>query len=112
MNGMNAVTGRRVQGIDHLRQSVRDILCTPLGSRVMRRDYGSRLPELVDAPLNRSTLLQMYAATTEALHRWEPRLRVHAVSAQVMADGRLVLDIAGEYLPDGERVTLEGVVVT
>lgn len=54
----------------------------------------------------------MYAATAEALHRWEPRLKVLSVSARVVATGSVSLDITGEYLPDGERVTLEGIVVT
>uniref|UniRef100_UPI0026076D20 ATPase domain-containing protein n=1 Tax=uncultured Sphingobium sp. TaxID=316087 RepID=UPI0026076D20 len=31
---------------------VRDILTTPIGSRLMRRDYGSLIPELIDQPAN------------------------------------------------------------
>lgn len=111
MNGMSADTGRSLSGIEHVRQSVSDILSTPLGSRVMRRDYGSRLPFLVDAPMNRSTLLQIYTATAEALHRWEPRIRVRRVSASVAEAGRVALRIEGEYLPDGRRISLEGIVV-
>ncbi len=49
--GMNAATGRNLTGLDHLHQSIADILSTPIGTRVMRRDYGSRLPELIDAPM-------------------------------------------------------------
>ncbi|MGL5293614.1 MAG: GPW/gp25 family protein, partial [Aeromonas sp.] len=41
--GMNATTGRTISSTDHIIQSVRDILITPVGSRVMRRDYGSEL---------------------------------------------------------------------
>jgi hypothetical protein len=41
-------TRKALEGIDHLKQSIIDILTTPIGSRVMRRDYGSRLFELVD----------------------------------------------------------------
>lgn len=111
MNGMNAGTGRELSGIEHVRQSVSDILSTPLGSRVMRRDYGSRLSSLVDAPMNRSTLLQIYMATAEALHRWEPRIRVRRVSASVAEAGRVALNIEGEYLPDGRHISLEGIVV-
>ena len=51
MNGINAHTGQALSGIDHLRQSIRDILTTRIGTRVMRRDYGSRLPTLVDNPM-------------------------------------------------------------
>lgn len=112
MNGTNASTGKALAGIDHLRQSIRDILTTPIGSRVMRRDYGSRLFELVDAPINSTTLLDLYAATAEALARWEPRFKLTQVRAQSASPGRVVLDLTGEYLPDGQAVTLDGIEVT
>jgi phage baseplate assembly protein W len=111
MNGIDATTGKRLSGIDHLRQSVRDILTTPIGSRVMRRDYGSRLYELVDAPVNRATLLDLYAATAEALATWEPRIAVQSVQATEAEPGRVVLSLTGEYLPDGQQVTLDGIEV-
>lgn len=112
MDGINASDGKLLRGIDHLRQSLRDILTTPLGSRVMRRDYGSRLFELVDAPLNRGTLLQLYAATAEAIRRWEPRIRITKVRAVSSEPGRVEIELTGEYLPDGQTVTIDGIVVT
>lgn len=111
MRGINATTGKAIAGIDHLRQSVRDILSTPLGSRVLRREYGSQLPQLVDAPLNRSTLMDIYAATADALARWEPRLRVTKVSAAIPAPGVITVDVTGVYLPEGRAITLEGIEV-
>lgn len=112
MDGVNAATGKRVGGIDHLRQSVRDILTTPVGTRVMRRDYGSRLYELVDAPLNRATVLQLYAATAKAIRRWEPRFKLTKISVASAVPGRVQLDLTGNYLPDGTEVTVDGVVVS
>lgn len=111
MNGTSATTGKSLSGIDHLRQSIRDILTTPIGSRVMRRDYGSRLFELVDAPMNRSTLLNLYAATAEAISTWEPRFKLQKVVASSAAPGAVVLDMTGEYLPDGKVVTIDGIEV-
>lgn len=111
MNGTSSSTGKRLSGIAHLRQSIRDILTTPIGSRVMRRDYGSRLYQLVDAPTNRATLLDMYAATAEALATWEPRIAVQQVTASEVEKGRVVLSLTGEYLPDGEQVTIDGIEV-
>lgn len=52
MNGMDATTGKPLSGDAHLAQSVADILTTPIGSRVMRRSYGSLIPSLIDAPIN------------------------------------------------------------
>lgn len=111
MDGINAATGKRLGGIAHLRQSIRDILTTPIGSRVMRRTYGSRLFRLVDAPLNRSTLLDLYAATAEALDLWEPRIRVISVTAISAENGSIELDLVAEYLPDGQTITLDGIVI-
>lgn len=107
MLGTDAETGKPLTGLDHLRQSVRDILTTPLGSRVMRRDYGSRLFELVDRPLNRATIAEFYAATAEALRKWEPRLRLLKVNLEEVISGKATLSIEALYLPTGERVTIQ-----
>lgn len=48
--GMNRATGAAIADLDHTRQSLSDILGTPIGSRVMRRDYGSLLSDLIDQP--------------------------------------------------------------
>lgn len=112
MNGTDATTGKPLDGLAHLQQSIKDILTTPIGSRVMRRDYGSRLPRLVDAPMNRATLIDLYAATAEALATWEPRFSVQQVVAVSAAPGRVELEVTGEYLPDGQQVTIDGIVVT
>ena len=76
MQGLSRVDGCFIAGDAHLVQSIQDILTTPLGTRMMRPDYGSRLFELIDAPMNHSTLTEIYAATAEALLRWEPRFKL------------------------------------
>ena len=111
MIGMNTADGRSLSGLDHLRQSIRDILTTPIGSRVMRREYGSGLFRLVDAPLTRGLLVDIYAATAEALDRWEPRFRLLRVQAGQAGDGQVSLDLTGQHLPNGQTVTLEGILV-
>ncbi|MFI9652602.1 GPW/gp25 family protein [Guyparkeria sp. GHLCS8-2] len=110
--GMNRTTGAAIDGIDHLRQSITDILTTPVGSRVMRREYGSSLFRLLDQPLNQGTLVQLYAATVEALSRWEPRLNITRVAANDAraAAGHLDLTIEGSYR--GTPVTLSGLPIT
>ena len=111
MQGMNRNTGQPLSGIDHLRQSIIDILTTPVGSRVMRRDYGSRLYELVDAPMNRATLVDIYAATAEALLQWEPRLALKRVCVSEITVGKVILFLEADYLPTGKTMTLENIIV-
>lgn len=94
MLGMDAKTGRRLEGDDHLRQSIADILTTPIGSRVLRRDYGSMLLDLIDQPANALTKLRLYAAVATALMRWEPRIRVKKISLEAGdAPGAWILEL-------------------
>lgn len=109
--GMNAETGRDLTGLEHLKQSIADILNTPIGSRIMRRDYGSRLFELIDAPINRGTVVDIVAETAEALMKWEDRLVVSAVDVTGAVVGQIVLGITGKYKLDGKTVQLDGIVV-
>ena len=109
MDGINAFTGKRLGGIAHLRQSITDILRTPLGTRVMRRDYGSKLPRLVDAPINKGTIMDITAAAAAAIARWEPRMKVQKIQVVAASPGSVELDVTGTYLPDGQVVTLDGI---
>jgi phage baseplate assembly protein W len=111
--GMNRHTGKALEGFDHLRQSIADILSTRKGTRVMRREYGSDLAGLVDRPMNASLITAIYAETAEALYRWEPRLRLRRVEADLsgFAEGRIVLTLTGVYVPDGRQVYGDDLVV-
>lgn len=101
--GMNARTGRSIEDITHIQQSIRDILTTPIGSRLMRRDYGSLLPELIDQPLNGATLLRAYSATVMALMKWEPRLKINQLYFETTSSHTVMLHIDGEYLSDASK---------
>ena len=74
MNGMHAKTGQPLSGTDHIAQSIADILTTPIGTRLMRFDYGSILHELIDQPLNGTTIQRLYGAIATAIQTWEPRI--------------------------------------
>lgn len=78
----------------------------------MRRDYGSRLFELIDAPANRETIADIYAATAEAIMKWEPRIDLKQVEITSMVSGVVELTLYGNYLPDGQPITLDGIVVS
>lgn len=95
---MDRSTGKPLDGLAHLVQSIVDILTTPIGSRVMRREYGSLLPQLVDQPANQATTLALFAATADALRRWEPRLRLKKVAFRPIegTPGAFDLTIDGE----------------
>jgi uncharacterized protein len=112
MPGMSRETGKPLDYLDHLRQSIVDILSTPIGTRVHRRDYGSQLPRLVDRPINASLVSDLIAATADALTKWEPRIRVERVSIEsVDPVGRIVLTLRAILLIDGTPIEFDGLVI-
>lgn len=106
--GMSAVAGSAIAGDAHLRQSIADILSTPLGSRRMRLDYGSRVPELLDAPMNPGVVADLVATTAQAIRRWEPRVTLRRVAVRLAEAGRLTIDLV--ITVNGRELKLEGVV--
>lgn len=111
---MTRETGKWLQRDEHISQSVVNILTTPLGSRVCRRDYGSRLFQLVDRPINASLVGDAVAAAADALHRWEPRIAVDRVTIDPNSDpagGRLVITVEGRRISDGQAFRLENLVI-
>jgi phage baseplate assembly protein W len=101
--GMNAKTGRAIYDIEHLRQSIRDVLLTPSVSRLMRREYGSELFNLIDQAANPALHLRLYAAIAMALLRWEPRLQLSRIQISQQSDGQSMIDIEGFQLVNQKR---------
>lgn len=99
MKGMCAKTGKVLEGIAHLQQSVSDILRTPVGTRIERRTYGSDVPELIDQPDTPYTRIRVFSAAAHALGLWEPRLRITEIKMISMATdskGKAMLQIDGQ----------------
>ncbi|MEM1344863.1 MAG: GPW/gp25 family protein [Pseudomonadota bacterium] len=95
---MDRYTGRPLSGESHLAQSIVDILGTPIGTRVMRRDYGSEVPALIDAPISEQTLLEFYRAVAEALTRWEPRVVLEQVRVVDVTDDAVDIELSGVWV--------------
>ena len=93
--GMNRNTGLGISDTEHVSQSMRDILLTPVGSRVMRREYGSLLSALIDMPQNPALRLQIMVACYSAIQKWEPRIRLTAISFETGDAGEMYVDITG-----------------
>lgn len=101
VKGMSRSTGQRIDQTNHILQSVRDILMTPIGSRVMRRDYGSLLPYLIDSPINAYFIMQLRASVIHALMRWETRVtptRIELMTDDSASQGVASLMIEYRYV--------------
>lgn len=104
---MNRQTGTAITTLEHIRQSMADILTTRIGSRVMRREYGSHLVDLIDHPGNPANRLRAYAAITMSLMRWEPRVRISRVQlSNATAQGQFELTVDATLIDSNEQQSI------
>lgn len=96
MPGMNRNNGQSLSGLDHLTQSIGDIVGTPIGTRIERRTYGAYVFDLIDAPGTPLNAQRIIAATATAIAIWEPRIRVDKIQVSTAFDGRAAIEIDGE----------------
>ena len=102
MIGMDRRTGLPISGVEHLRQSIEDILTTPLGSRLMRPEYGSTIRRFVDLPVSEGWKSAVQAEAARALKRWEPRIELTRVQVLSVLDGRITFRLSGTSKGDSE----------
>lgn len=86
-----------VSGPAEVEEAIRIILNTAPGQRVMRPEFGCRLNELVFAPNNSRTAGLAERYVREALGRWEPRIRVTAVTVEIDSQNEGRLEIMVTY---------------
>lgn len=78
-----------------IRESMRIILLTQLGERVMRPDFGSMIRESVFTVVDSVTVNRIEDQVRQALLEWEPRITVNNVEVDTegVYDGRLDINI-------------------
>ncbi len=91
--GIVALTGDE----NEIEQSIRIIMETAPGQRVMRPEFGCRIHELVFAPNNATTAGLAIRYEKEALGQWEPRITVRRVDVLPDPDEAARLVISIEY---------------
>jgi phage baseplate assembly protein W len=71
-----------IEGPPAVDQSIRMILGTARGERVMRPEFGCRIWEYLFEPITTNNLGIMEDAVREAIGQWEPRVVVEEVVAE------------------------------
>jgi uncharacterized protein len=84
-------------GEEKIRDSVRTILGTALGERVMRPDFGSDLHSQVFASINAATLGALASGVRRALIAWEPRIKVQDVQVSAVQAQEGIVSILVDY---------------
>lgn len=104
----NDQTGRSIGLKEHIAQSIKNILFTRIGSRLMREDYGSLLPELIDMPMTQTVIALCHQAAVTAIAAWEPRITVRSIhfDPSAAANGQLAITIV-TTLTDGTEQTFQ-----
>ncbi len=84
------------QGIQNIRESLRIILTTTLGERLMRPDFGCRIKEEVFGPMNSTRLTMIETVIRRAVLLHEPRVEAKRVAVEArQPEG--ILEISLEY---------------
>ncbi len=105
MAGIDRRTGKVIDNLASAYQGVEVALTTRIGSRVMLREFGGGVAEL----LGRLVTPDLFAAWRQligtAIDLWEPRFRVRRVSLKGSVDqlrlGQVGLLIEADYRPRG-----------
>lgn len=90
-------------GTDRIEQSMRIILGTAYGERPMRPEFGCGVHDLVFAPADARLASRVQQEVTASLVRWEPRIDVRSVSAQIDPDAPDVLAVSIDYVVKHEN---------
>ena len=113
MIGVDAKTGKVVRDEVYLKSRIESCLSMRQGTHPMRRQKGSRIPELLDHPLNSDTLFDIQVAVMDALdspHNGFSDIQVRQVKAVRQAEGSVGLSLILEM--NDQVKTLQGIVVT
>ena len=103
---MNRDNGSPIEDAAHyLKQSINDIINTPIGSRVMRRNYGSNVMEFIDSPINDYTLIQIQSYLANTLLFQEKNFALKKLTVQQKQE-KLFVSIEGDYIPSGNTINL------
>jgi len=97
-----------VSGSEEIDASIRMIIETMPGERVMRPDFGCAIWDLLFSPVDANTLGLMGQSVREALDRWEPRIDVVECGARPDPDeqARVLLEIAYKVRATNDRRNL------
>lgn len=74
------------EGEAHVRESIRLVLMTEPGERVMRQDFGGGLGSFLFEPNTAATHHAIRLRIQSALARWEPRVAVESVAVAADPD--------------------------
>ena len=105
MAGIDRRTGKVIGNLASAYQGVEVILSTRIGSRIMRREFGGGIAELLGRLLTPSLFAAWRQLVATAIDLWEPRFRIRRIlisgSVEQLRLGQVGLSIEADYRPRG-----------
>ena len=93
---------KKVHDIDSISQSIRTIMSTRKGERLMNPEFGSRIHELLFDPMDRITVRKIETEMEVAIERWESRVSISGIIVKPDFDNnRYDIDIVYTVLQNG-----------
>jgi phage baseplate assembly protein W len=89
---------RMSEGPGDLDRSIRVVIATAPGERVMRPEFGCRVWDMLFEPVTPNLLGQMAQAVRDALAQWEPRATIEDVQVRQDDDDHALVHIDVQYV--------------
>jgi uncharacterized protein len=100
MPGMNRDTGRIMDDMDHIGQSIQVILSTRLGERVMREWFGAPANRIIGENMTQPEIMRWWMVIYTALTLFEPRFVPRGLRVErAERSGNLEIVLLGEFRP-------------
>lgn len=94
------------EGGANIEQSLRILLMTSLGERVMRPTFGCEAPRLVFAPGSVQYLGLLETTVREAVRDWEPRVQLDDVAVEAVPGDETRVNVNIDYRIRGSNTRL------
>lgn len=107
MIGMDRHTGALISGQSYLVQRVQDVVTTRVGTRIIRRQYGGSLPDLVDRKVVPATFTRAAAAIAATLMQWVPDFKIRRISWLQLQPGQVIAVLSGTERATGQPLSVE-----
>lgn len=88
---------RLTDGVPDLDESIRLVLMTAPGERLMRPQFGCRIWDLLFEPVTGNLLGLINQCVRDALAQWEPRIVVDEVESAPVGDDHALVNVAIAY---------------
>lgn len=107
-------SGKASSGLAYLRQRIRDVLQTELGSLVLNRNFGSNLHLLIDRNVDADYEMDAYIYLFEAFDNPANGLddcKLITASITSNSDRSITHNLEIELLENGESITIDNLVI-